>query len=106
MWRRRIFKWANAHQKVMVAGMFCLMASGIIWLMAGRGKAQGNFDDTAKLLYSGFNKEQQARPAGADILQAWQLYSSLQSINPDSLSPQDSVFLRDIDKQLNHIIHE
>ena len=90
----------------MIAAMFCLMASGIMWLLASRGEAQGSFDATAKLLYSGFSKEQQARPVSADMLQAWQLYSSLQSINPDSLSPQDSAFLRDIDKQLNRIIHE
>lgn len=106
MWRRRISNWVNAHQKVMVAGMFCLMASGIIWLLTSRSKAQGSFDDTAKLLYSGLDRKQQGRSVPADLLEMWQLYSKVQAINPDSLSPKDSAFLHDIDKQLNHIIHE
>ncbi|PRY13758.1 hypothetical protein CLV24_105128 [Pontibacter ummariensis] len=106
MWRRRISNWANAHQKVMIAGMFCLMACGIIWLVATRSKAQASFDDTARLLYSGMNKRQQTRSVPADMLEMWQLYSKVQTINPDSLTVQDSAFLHDIDKQLNNIIHE
>ena len=98
--------WANLHPKAMVAGMFCLMALGIIWLVAGRGEAQGSFDDTAKLLYSGFYKEQQARPVTWDMMEMMRLYGEVQRINPDSLTPQDSAFLKDIDKQLNRIIHE
>ena len=90
----------------MIAGMFCLMAGGIIWLVASRGKAQGGFDDTARLLYSGLDKGQQARSVPADMLALWQLYSKVQTINPDSLSPQDSALLKGIDKQLNSIIHE
>lgn len=117
MWRRRIFnnllhkrekagEWANLHPKAVIAAMFSLMACGILWLTLGRERAQHSFDDKAKLLYSGFDTEQQARPVTADMLEMWQLYSSLQSINQDSLSARDSAFLKDIDKQLNHIIHE
>jgi hypothetical protein len=117
MWRRRISKgllhkrekaghWANLHPKAVIAAMFSLMACGIIWLMLGRERAQHSFDGTARLLFSGSDTKQQARPVTAGMLQAWQLYSSLQRINPDSLSARDSTFLQDIDKQLNRIIHE
>lgn len=117
MWRRRIFnrllhkrekagQWANLHPKAMIAAMFTLMACGILWLMLGRERAQHSFDATARLLYSGFGTKHQARPVTADMLEMWQLYAKVQTVNPDSLSPQDSAFLRDIDKQLNHIIHE
>jgi hypothetical protein len=106
MWRRRVSNWANTHQKAMVAGMFGLMALGIIWLVAGRSKAQGGFDDTAKLLYSGFNEEQQRRPVTAGMLEMMRLYREVQTINPDSLTAQDTAFIKDIDKQLNRILHE
>ncbi|MFD3002656.1 hypothetical protein ACFS7Z_19960 [Pontibacter toksunensis] len=117
MWRRRIFNrllhirrkaagWANLHQKAMVAGMFCLMACGIIWLVASREEAQGSFDATAKLLYSGLDRKQQARPVTSDMMEMMRLYGEVQRINPDSLTVQDSAFLKDIDKQLNRIIHE
>ncbi len=86
--------------------MFFVMASGIMWLIAGRNETQGSFDATANLLYSGINKEQQTRPVTADMLEMMRLYGEVQSINPDSLSPQDSAFLHDIDRQLNRIIHE
>ena len=82
--------------------MFCVMASGIVWLIATRSEAQ----DTAKLLYSRINKEQQTRPVTADMLEMMRLYGEVQSINPDSLTALDSAFLHDIDKQLNRIIHE
>jgi len=117
MWRRRIFnrflhkwrkagQWATLHPKAVIAAMFSLMACGIIWLMLGRERAQHSFDDAAKHLYSGFDTKQQARPVTTDMLQAWRLYSQMQTINPDSLSARDSTLLRDIDKKLNRIIHE
>lgn len=106
MWRRRISNWSSTHQKGMVAGMFCLMASGIVWLVAGRGEAGRSFDDTAKLLYSGFNKEQQTSPVTTDVLEAWRIYSQMQAIDPDSLTARDSSSLKHIDQQLNRIIHE
>ncbi|GAA4431415.1 hypothetical protein GCM10023188_18930 [Pontibacter saemangeumensis] len=90
----------------MVAGMFFLMATGIVWLVASRGEAQERFDDTAKFLYSGFNRKQQARPVAANMLEMWQLYAKVKTLNPDSLTARDSTLLKDIDKQLNTILHE
>ncbi|RDV11891.1 hypothetical protein DXT99_23595 [Pontibacter diazotrophicus] len=106
MWRRRIFNWANAHQKAVVIGMFCLMVTGIVWLVARPREEQGGFDATTKLLYSGFNKEYQARPVTANVMEMMRLYGEVQAINPDSLTARDSAFLKGIDQQLNNIIHE
>lgn len=117
MWRRKTFnwlfhkrgeaaRWANLHPKAMMAGMFCLMACGTVWLIFDRGDAKGSFDDSVRQLYSGFNKNPVDRSAAADMLEAWRLYSEVQHINPDSLTARDSTLLKDIDQQLNSIIHE
>lgn len=117
MWRRRISKaflqkggraahWANLHHRAVIAGMFCVMACGIVWLVAGRGEAQGRFDETARLLYSGFHEERQARPVTAEILELMRLYGEVQAIHPDSLTVRDSTFLKGIDQHLNRILHE
>jgi hypothetical protein len=121
MWRRKAFKqacggfshirgkaagWANRNPKAMIAGMFCVMAVGIVWLLASPREGQRSFDDSIKLLYSGFNKPQQSSSVATDALEAWHLYSRVQSLDPDSVTARDSTILKEIDRQLNRIIHE
>ena len=107
MWRRRLSDWANTHQKLMVAGMFFLMACGFVWLVSNRNEAGGSLDDTAKLLYSGFEQPQhQTGPSAADAVETLRIYSQIKAMDPDSLTALDSAFLKDIDNQLNRIIHE
>lgn len=90
----------------MVTGMFCVMVTGIIWLVAYPREEQARFENAVSLIYSDLDKRQQERPVTADMLEMMRLYGEVQSIIPDSLTAQDSAFLHDIDKQLNRILYE
>ncbi|MFD1187207.1 hypothetical protein [Pontibacter rugosus] len=115
MWRRKAFNWlrdqrkkaagwANQRPRFMIAAMFAVMGMGLVWLLFIREERQASSLDG---IFLKLHQAQPATPAPtADMLELLRLYSAVQAINPDSLTARDSAFLKDIDQQLNSIIHE
>lgn len=121
MWRRKAFKqfrdwsshkrekgrvWADRHAGGVICFMFCVMVSGVLWLLITSNMRDRSTLDSLRTLSSGLQKGLQGTPVTTDVLEALRLYSRVQHINPDSLTARDSTFLKEIDQQLNSIIHE
>ncbi len=104
--RGKTVAWANKHPKTIIAMMFGLMTLSLVWLLTSR---QERGTDSFNSIYRELGQAQPYRPETAptaDVLELLRLYTTVQAIEPDSLTAQDSVFLKRIDHQLNSIIHE
>lgn len=124
MWRKRIFNrigglysrikaramlYADQHPKTVIAAMFFILLSAVTGLLVTRSMNRQGYGSEIDKIYAQINaganpQKKMKRPITSEILDMLSIYNRAKAINPDSLTAEDSVLLKEIDDDLNKII--
>ncbi len=109
--REKVKLYAEKHPERIIAVMFIILLFAVAALLISKATHKNTY---ASSIYSISNKlslpdQSRAKPGhslGSDVMDLLGAYHQASSINPDSITPKDSLLLKEIDKDLNRILNE
>ena len=89
--------------------MFLILLLSVATLLISKASHKETYGSSIKSISSQINRPnsiQQGKPITSEMMDILRIYGKASSINPDSITTQDSLMLKEIDKDINNILDE
>ncbi len=109
--REKVKSYADQHPERIIAAMFIILLFAVAAFLISKATHKNSYAGSIhtfsnKLSLPDKVNGKPGHSVGADVMDLLGAYHQASGINPDSITPEDSLLLKEIDKDLNRILDE
>ncbi|PIQ20242.1 MAG: hypothetical protein COW65_16165 [Cytophagales bacterium CG18_big_fil_WC_8_21_14_2_50_42_9] len=107
--RARFLIYKDKHPDRVIGAMFLILLLSVAILLISKASHKETYGSSIKSIRGQINQPNaipQDKTITSEMMDLLRVYGKASSINPDSLTAQDSLMLNEIDKDINKILDE